>query len=213
MEIQYALISVRHTKNRNLQTIPWPVMGLSSWVKYVMQEQGGQLLLNGYHISQVELWKISLKHFWDTYFHVDPTHPTFTHGLDRASTLPYFLHGDEGRGKNKSPLMVLSFQGLLSHYGDMHLNESGPLACCSIFLVLHIYTAECPTCCINLRHSFCSRLLYTVLPSRCYNGDTTIFQVLDNIAADCTSLFLDGLDVTFNSIIYCNFTGVSKPYI
>ena len=61
-------------------------------------------------------------------------------------------------------------------------------------MVLHVnafLTATGP------RHSFCSRLLYTVLPSRCYNGDATIFQLLDHIAADCSSLFWDGLDVPY----------------
>ena len=48
---------------------------------------------------------------------------------------------------------------------------------------------------MHLRHSFCSRLLFTVIPARCYHGDTTIFKLLESLAEDCASLFQDGLDV------------------
>ena len=125
VEISNITISVRHTRSRKIMDIPWPTMTLTSWVRFVMQKQGGQILLSGHHISQVGLWKRALKQFWDLYQSVDPDHPTFIHALDRTCTLPYFLHGDEGRGRSKQPLLVVSFQGIFSHYGDNHLNESG----------------------------------------------------------------------------------------
>ena len=76
-------------------------------------------LLQGHHISEVHRWQQDLKEFWDLYEHVDPTHATFTESLDRKCTLPYFLHGDEGRGRTKLPVMVMSFQGLFSHFGNI----------------------------------------------------------------------------------------------
>ena len=48
---------------------------------------------------------------------------------------------------------------------------------------------------LSFRHSFCSRLLYTAIPARCYHGDKTIFDLLQYLADDCTSLFWNGLDV------------------
>ncbi|CAE7211932.1 GIP, partial [Symbiodinium necroappetens] len=60
-------------------------------------------------------------------------------------------------------------KGVLSHLGVERLNQSG--------------------------HSFCSRLLYTVLPARCYRGDTTIFQLLEDLSQDCLSLLRDGIEV------------------
>ena len=33
-------------------------------------------------------------------------------------TIPYFTHGDEGRGQAKQPILVVSFQPLMS-WGDM----------------------------------------------------------------------------------------------
>ena len=125
VEIQNAEVSIRHTRTRKLRQVPWPVMKLSSWVRHVMEDQGGQLLLAGNHISQDHLWKPVLTQFWNFYEGVDPMHPTFQHSLPRACTLPVFVHGDEGRGRSKQPVLIISFQGLLSHLGVHRLNESG----------------------------------------------------------------------------------------
>ena len=127
VEISPALLNIRHARSRKCKEALWPVMKLSAWVTYIMQEQGGRMLLNGHHISQAELWQRDLKSFWDLYEQVDENHPVFSENLDRSTTLPYFLHGDEGRGRGKLPVLVLSFQGLFSHFGSNHLNESGLL--------------------------------------------------------------------------------------
>ena len=198
VDISHAIINIRHARSRKLKEIAWPTLKLSSWLKYIM-EQGGQLLLAGHHISQSRKWKSDLKEFWDLYEQVDGNHPVFLQNLDRAATLPFFLHGDEGRGRGKQPVMVMSFQGLFSHFGKERLNESGLLVInstgwVSCLLVsglssLSSWSQEKP------RHSFCSRLLYTVIPSRCYHGDATIFRLLDYLSEDCISLFQNGLDV------------------
>ena len=128
IEIKPTVIDVRHARTRQVQQIPWPTLPLTSWVRYIMEVQGGQLLLGGHHISQTNLWANDLKEFWDLYEHVDPTHLTFTlpEG-ERVHTIPYFVHGDEGRGRTKQAVMVFSFQCILSHYGRTRLNESGLL--------------------------------------------------------------------------------------
>ena len=136
VDIKHTIISIRHARTRKLLNIPWPVIPMSSWVHYIMQEQGGSLLLQGNHISQIGKWKHDLKEFWDFYEKVDPSHPTFEQNLDRECTLPFFVHGDEGRGRGKQPVMILSFQGLFSHFGRQRLNESGCLARSSTIFVL-----------------------------------------------------------------------------
>ena len=130
--------------------VPWPVLKLSAWVRYVMEVQGGRMLLNGHHISQTELWRRDLKEFWDLYEQVDSSHPVFTECMDRTATLPYFLHGDEGRGRSKMPMMVLSFQGLFSHFGRQFLNESG-------LRVLLLANCLCCYVCIYYIHA-CDRV-------------------------------------------------------
>ncbi|CAE7650537.1 unnamed protein product [Symbiodinium sp. CCMP2592] len=103
---------------------------------------------------------LSSGEFWDLYQEVDPSHPVFTESLNRKCTLPYFLHGDEGRG----------------------------------------------------RHSFCSRLIFTAIPARCYNGDATIFDLLQNLADDCSDLFWNG-DWVWLRKAFCLETGFSSKRI
>ena len=55
--------------------------------------------------------------------------------------------------------------------------------------------AHCNIVSVLPRHSFCSRLIYTAIPARCYNGDATIFDLLQHLADDCCDLFWNGLDV------------------
>ena len=60
----------------------------------------------------------------------DPDHPVFQDESlrkDLSCTIPYLLHGDEGRGRMKQPILVIAFQGVLSHLGINRLNESGYL--------------------------------------------------------------------------------------
>lgn len=66
--------------------------------------------------------KTMLRQFWERYRFID--------GLDIAEpekTLPFYLHGDEGRGQVRRPVMVISFQPVLSACGSEHLNSGKTL--------------------------------------------------------------------------------------
>ncbi|CAE7906160.1 unnamed protein product, partial [Symbiodinium necroappetens] len=167
VQIDNATVDITHPRSRKHTVVPWPVIKLSSWLRYIVEEQGGQLLLGGHHVSQTGLWKQMLREFWARYRGIDPNHPIYHSNIDPATAIPFMVHGDDGRGRNHQPVLVISFQALLSHMGPGRLNQSG--------------------------HSFCSRLLFSILPSLCYRGDSTIFQLLSCLADDCISLFQDGL--------------------
>ena len=64
----------------------------------------------------------TLEEFWHRYRFVEDSMPE-----NPRRTLPVMLHGDEGRGQVKRPLMVVSFQPLLSCYGGNNLNSKGQL--------------------------------------------------------------------------------------
>ena len=128
--ISHATINIKHARRRKVMEAAWPVLKLSSWLEYIMQEQGGQLLLAGHHISQSHLWKQDLQEFWARYRAIDPTHPVYcsdTLERDHCYTIPFLLHGDEGRGRTKQPVLVISFQGVMSHHGKEKSNISGCL--------------------------------------------------------------------------------------
>ena len=53
------------------------------------------------------------------------------------------------------------------------------------------------------RHSFCTRLLFSVFPAQCYaKKDASIFGLLEALAADCKSLFEDGVHVSGQALVY-----------
>ena len=93
------VVSIKHPRKRTMLEAPWPIIKLGSWGKTIVEKQGGQLLLGGHHISQPHLWRKDLKEFWDMYEGVDSNHLIYSlPAADRSSTIPYFVHGDEGRG-------------------------------------------------------------------------------------------------------------------
>ena len=130
VEIGYTQLDIKHPRKRHDLMVPWPTISLTSWLQYIMQVQGGQLLLQGHHINQPHLWREALRSFWSKYESVDPLHPVFQDEKlrkDLNCTIPYLVHGDEGRGRMKQPILVIAFQGVLSHLGIGRLNESGYL--------------------------------------------------------------------------------------
>ena len=101
IEVSYATVPVCHLKKKRDVAMQWPVLKLSSWAKYEL-EKGGEMFLAGNNILDEAAWKPELKSFWDRYERVDESHPVF--GLDpmaRSTTIPYLLHGDEGRGRGR----------------------------------------------------------------------------------------------------------------
>ena len=117
---------ILNLRRRVEQEVPWPVLNLSSWAEYELT-QGGEFLLAGRNVRDVTSWKATFRTFWDRYRAIDPHHPVFcTTGLDAGCVIPYMIHGDEGRGRNKLPLLTVSFQCLISQYGPHRLNMSGP---------------------------------------------------------------------------------------
>ena len=49
---------------------------------------------------------------------------------------------------------------------------------------------------LHVRHSFCTRLLYTVVPSSAYSGDKTVDALHTALAANPTKAFVDGVEAT-----------------
>lgn len=138
VQISFTKIDIKHaTKRQALDKVAWPVIRLSNWVRFILETQRGQLLLAGHSTSQCDLWEPVLEQFWNNYEQVDPGHIVFQLGINRRRALPFLLHGDEGRGRMKQPLLILAFQGIFSHLGVGRLNQSGWL--CQNYIIIHIW--------------------------------------------------------------------------
>lgn len=85
------------------------------------------MLLGGFKLEHVKHWSEMLRQFWKLYLSAYPGHCLKTSGFDHGFCIPYFFHGDEGRGYRNRPVMIESFQPVISYKGPLVTNESGCL--------------------------------------------------------------------------------------
>lgn len=92
----------------------WPILYLSSWFRTAFQHPyDGFFLLGGYKINHLDSIKGMLRHFWERYKGIDDVCPH-----DPELTIPFFLHGDEGRGQCHRPVLVLAAQPIIGWKGE-----------------------------------------------------------------------------------------------
>lgn len=87
------------------------------------------LLLGGHDINK-DTWKAALTTFWDDYLKTPSSdgHPMLEPGAPpRDRTVALYIHGDEGRGKKRLPIMIQAIQPVVSYKGPDFKNSSGPL--------------------------------------------------------------------------------------
>ena len=106
-------------------------------MKFILEEAGGQFLLAGHHIWETDGFAAVFERFWLNYESADPSHDIFTRksANDRRLTIPLCLHGDEGRGLAKVPLLITNFQCVVPWMGEDHLSTHGPLRSDRLFAV------------------------------------------------------------------------------
>ena len=109
--------------------------------------------------------------FWENFRKSEPTLPLFKEdSVDYSTCIPIALHGDEGRGRQKQPVMSVGVQPILPiHKG--RTNMSGTFGC-NIPIYFVVKSPPCNNYDIlvvlfmgNYRPSMCTRLLYTILPA------------------------------------------------
>jgi len=99
----------------NISTAPWPVLHLSAWLTFIFQKTNASFLCNGLPFGMD--WCLELQAFWTLFEHVVPSHAVFQRRERLRWTLPFLLHGDEGRGRNHRAVLVVAFQPLLAVKG------------------------------------------------------------------------------------------------
>lgn len=125
LRIHTVKIPVRKRKPKvEKQWVHYPVILPSTWFSYLL-ENHSMLLLAGHDIKKVDAWNGELRQFWDTYLQCDPSHPMNHGGPPKEFTIPLYIHGDEGRGKYRLPLMVQCIQPAISFKGTSFKNSSG----------------------------------------------------------------------------------------
>lgn len=105
--------------------VHYPIILPSTWMDHLLKEYS-MLLLGGHHIKDAAGWRGLLSNFWDAYLKGDPGHPMSGKNAPPTDcTIPLYLHGDEGRGKYRRPIMVQAWQPCISFKGVAFKNSSG----------------------------------------------------------------------------------------
>lgn len=128
VEIHKVPIPVRSSARRKTdQGRPWPVIYLSSWFKVAFQEPyGGFFFLAGQRLTELDEVKKTLSRFWSRYRGVEPN---FVFPERPDLTIPFYVHGDEGRGYCKRPVLVVSAQPVFGWTSDDNANSKKTHAC------------------------------------------------------------------------------------
>ena len=126
VRVSETVLRIKNVRTRKEHNVAWPVLKLSDWAATELSK-GGEMFLGGCNVCDEVSWRALLRGFWARYYEKDPGHLLYDPemGLNPETVIPYMLHGDEGRGRNKQPLLSISFQCLISHYGEHRLNTSG----------------------------------------------------------------------------------------
>ncbi|CAE7232915.1 unnamed protein product [Symbiodinium microadriaticum] len=88
----------------------YPCIYPSTWMSYLLEKQS-YLILGGVDLQEPSKWQSALSDFWMQFVLYDQHHIMNKPGAPpRTHTVPLYLHGDEGRGKYKLPIMVEAVQ-------------------------------------------------------------------------------------------------------
>ena len=110
---------IRYTRKRLAQSlVNYPVLRIPSWVECIFKH-GGHFFLGGRTLDELPAVRQELRTFWQNYRAIDKDFPMFTEMPESkwGSLIPVAIHGDEGRGRLKNPVMVVSLQSLLPLHG------------------------------------------------------------------------------------------------
>eukprot|EP00438_Fugacium_kawagutii_P005091 Skav221521 [mRNA] locus=scaffold1248:155645:157054:+ [translate_table: standard] len=151
---------------------------------YLLNSKYSQKLLNS--TLQSGQWKKDLNIFWQKFHQVDATHPVFRyHGDHLQRCIPCVIHGDEGVGHRRKPVLHLSWGSLL---------RTGRGSLQRLFLI-----ASCP-------HVF-----YTQYNVGASAGNAVIDNLLKECAASARKSFHDGIP-TQHGTFFLVFAWQTKAY-
>lgn len=92
--------------------VDYPIIRFSAWAETIFNH-GGHFFLAGQSLDYALEYGNVLVDFWSKFVECDPEFGLDIPRSQWSGLIPVAIHGDEGRGKAKSPCMVVSIQTLL----------------------------------------------------------------------------------------------------
>lgn len=102
------------------------VISLKDWCKWIGDHNLFHVLV-GLHHPNPQRERAILREFWRLYKLHKPCHQLWDivdkHNVDLGRTCPMLLHGDEGRGRKRSPFLICNVHSFLG-FGSLAANEN-----------------------------------------------------------------------------------------
>lgn len=129
VEVKFVRAPIRKITKAKVHEVDcdFPTLPLSSWMRASF-DLGGHFFLGGKDVEHMNDFSQILVDWWKSYKRLDPDLPFFLDFGEEfyGTSLPMALHGDEGRGRYKQPIMIFSFQPLITNCdGKSNLKGSG----------------------------------------------------------------------------------------
>ncbi|CAE7355961.1 unnamed protein product [Symbiodinium sp. CCMP2592] len=173
---------------------PVPLNLLSAWLTFLL---GRNLLhtLSGLTHPDLTRCHSTWKCFWARYQKIHPHHDIFRRAaageVDLSRTVGLILHGDEGRTKKKSAILVLSCHSILG-YGSNVAADAHPEPFCKQYLNL-------------TRHTLSTRWILGCLPKtyyECEDGDRFFQDYLDVFVQDFLQIYEKGIKAVTGEVYH-----------
>ncbi|CAK9003372.1 unnamed protein product [Durusdinium trenchii] len=178
------------------------VLRLTDWLDFIV-EYGCFHVLCGLQRADIGRCDDILNEFWKRYKRQFPDHDLFKiaerHAIPLHRIAPLYLHGDEGRGKKRLPILVLSWHSCLGG-GTQSANRERKKRE-RICMRLN-FTGSCYT----------HRLLAAVLP-RMTKEDAAFQSILETLADDASQVLLKGATDSAGRTFYAACLGVTGDWM
>lgn len=109
---------------------PYPFVSLSAWASFILGNEPRYFLGGCDDLTNTAAYCQDFSTFWQCYRVSDPGHPVYSDFIaaERAFVIPYAIHGDEGRGTNFIPTLVVAYQMIITPRGMDFTNTAGFLS-------------------------------------------------------------------------------------
>lgn len=173
-----------------------PTLRMTDWAKYLLRHHLWHRLA-GLKQPDGDRCDAIWKRFWHRYQKVNPSHEIYHRpGHDLSKTCGLMLHGDEGRGLRKAPLMVIAAHSILGF--GISTSTTGK----KDTYIKQTLNYEQPT--------WTTRYLLSVLPKQYYSDEgesiweSDAFQdLMKAICEDLRQLYDHGIETPYGHYFFC----------
>lgn len=171
-----------------------PHLRLRDWAQWIV-DKNLWFMLSGLTAPDESRSATQWKKFWDAFRDMNPNHSVFTRAdrgdLDLRYTAGILIHGDEGRSRRRSAIMVLSWHSILGR-GTGPQHRSAKTA-----KLNKMYDKLLPN---FMGHSYTTRYLLACLNKAAYNfGNEYIFdEMMEVICGDLEFMATTGVRNRYN---------------